>query len=538
MNGKMRLTEAIEALHTADGADAQIAAVATYEHAKATKGKRTSPERIPTCQAMVDWLPVCPEHAWRDMWHRMPELETQDGVRSRSGSTWLCAVALSASMNWRWRIGKGLWHGDPREGVPRFHWEVTSDSLAEAIQGVHSSWMAIPETRRGPHPLGPLVLAWMDRSVSVTPDTREQGIMPQGLFSAAPSHRVVAMPDRSDTSELPGPGRVTDQELPTLFPLAGPQRPAPLVLADYAGMTELVRGRGARLDKRILIYSLLSMPLERRYPGARFELRGLLRELTQELWPTSPKTGRSSYTPSMHGSKLLAALEGMSLAKVRIPPEHGGGFWAPAVVRRYPDLRSLDSEYRIQIELPDSCDRGPRIHRPSLRAAGVISDPAYDLWLSLAYVWDRAKASNGGYRIHATRPKARRDTDGCLLDAHGLRVLRKDGSPVRDWRHKRAVLDGEERHPQANRVPALSRLELHRMAYGGRPAPALSQFQNEVSRLRKLLKRWEREGRVVIEIEGHGRHARWRVLEPHPTAAFGAVACRIVTNCLEQPNTL
>ena len=63
--------------------------------------------------------------------------------------------------------------------------------------------------------------------------------MPQGLFSAAPSHCVVTMPDRSDTTELPSPGRVADQELPTLFPLEGPERPTPLVLADYAGMTEI-----------------------------------------------------------------------------------------------------------------------------------------------------------------------------------------------------------------------------------------------------------------------------------------------------------
>lgn len=221
----------------------------------------------------------------------------------------------------------------------------------------------------------------------------------------------------------------------------------------------------------------------------------------------------------MHGDKLLAALEGVSLAKVRIPREHGGGYWVPAVVRRYPDLRSLDSEYRIQLELPDLCDRGPRVHRPLLRAAGVISDPAYDLWISLAYLWDQAKASNGGYRIHATRPKARRNAQGCLLDAHGHKVLRKNGSPVRDWRHRRAVLDGEERHPQADRVPALSRLELHRMAYGGRPTPGRPQFRNEVSRLRRLLRRWERARHVVIEVEGRGWHTRWRILEPHPKVA-------------------
>ena len=65
------------------------------------------------------------------------------------------------------------------------------------------------------------------------------------------------------------------------------------------------------------------------------------------------------------------------------------------------------------------------------------------------------------------------------------------------------------------RIPALSRPELQRMAYGGRPAPDLSQFQNEVSRLKKL-QRWEQERRVVIEVKEYGRHARWTVLEPYP----------------------
>lgn len=514
MSGKARLTEVLEALHEARGADAQLAAIAAYEHAKATKGERIAPERIPTCASMVEWLPDCPEHAWRDMWHRKPESDSQDGCRIRSGQTWLCAIGLSASANWRWRVGKGPWHGDPREGVPRIHWDVTVDSLAEAIQTVHSSWLALPAARRGAHPLGPIIRAWQDLPVSISkPDTRDRRIMPGGLFPDSPLHVVSDAKQR----ELRFPGAA--EEVPVQFPLAFREeeqiahvvRPAPLILADAAGFGGTLRGRGARWDKRLLIYSLLSMPLGQRRPGGRYTLRRSLRSVVHEMFPPG-RNGRSNWQPGKHGKKLIAALEALSLVRVRMPKGTRYGAWAPALVRGYPDIFDLNSEVCIELALPDECDRGPMIRHPPLVRAGASSDPAFDLWMGLAFYWDSTKAANGGYRIYATRPTARRNAKGHLLNSHGHVILRKDGTPVKDWRHRRAVLEGEERHPQADRVPLLTSVQLRAMAYGQRAAAGGQRAKDQGRFIRKTLARWVARDLVVVE-----KHVRAvRILECWP----------------------
>ena len=90
------------------------------------------------------------------------------------------------------------------------------------------------------------------------------------------------------------------------------------------------------------------------------------------------------------------------------------------------------------------------------------SDPAFDLRLSLAWLWDSVKARNGGHRIYATRPRVERTADGVILDRKGRPVIRRNGRPVKDWSDRRAcpiyTPEGRqliERHPEANRVPVL-----------------------------------------------------------------------------------
>ena len=141
-----------------------------------------------------------------------------------------------------------------------------------------------------------------------------------------------------------------------------------------------------------------------------------------------------------------------------------GAEWRPALVRQLPDMRDLDSEVIIQIALPEGSGHGPVISRPQLYAAGMISDPAFDMEISLSYLWDQAKAANGGHRIYATRPEARRDARGHLLDNAGTVILSR-GRPVTDWSDPRSVLTGRlERHPQADRVPMLGPVERHALA--------------------------------------------------------------------------
>ena len=111
--------------------------------------------------------------------------------------------------------------------------------------------------------------------------------------------------------------------------------------AYAAGFRGLQPGRGACLDKRLLIFSLLSMPLDQRRPGGRYEWRPSLKELRDLLWPSRTKivNGRhlelSSYRPSKHVHALYSALRAINLAEVVMPD---GYHWRPTIVRGYPSF--------------------------------------------------------------------------------------------------------------------------------------------------------------------------------------------------------
>ena len=109
----------------------------------------------------------------------------------------------------------------------------------------------------------------------------------------------------------------------------------------------------------------------------------------------------------------------------------------------------------IEIALPPGgAIGGPQLDRAGWIADGTHSDPAFDLRLSLAWLWDSVKASNGGHRVYATRPRVERTADGVILD--------RNDRPVKDWSDPRAcpiyTPEGRpeiERHPKADHVPVL-----------------------------------------------------------------------------------
>ena len=389
---------------------------------------------------------------------------------------------------------------------------------------VHGIWLHRGEDRPM-HPLVPLVIMWQQRPEAVAPDTKQTRNMPKGLLNTAPAAVYVDEP-LHDPTLLPTTGYVEESEAPqlALFPTTDPKSDlppvTPLILANAAGFGALTLGRGARLDKRILIYSLLSMPLEQRRPGGRYEWRPTLRELIGLLW------AKDAWRPNKHAKALEAAFDAVTLAKIRLPD---GRTWRPVVARGMPNPYDLDSHAVIQLEVPELSDRGPSLNFAGLIADGRISDPAFDLWLSLAYLWDDAKARNGGFRVYATRPKALRNGQGYLIDVKGKVILGHPGNPFakagklswkpgntpqRDWRHPQAVLAGKERHPQADRVPALHPEARRRLAYGLKEQPDKANRARERNKTSELLQRLESTGRVVIERDDK----RWRILEPSPRA--------------------
>ncbi len=166
---------------------------------------------------------------------------------------------------------------------------------------------------------------------------------------------------------------------------------------------------------------------------------------------------------------------------------------------------------------------GPQLDRAGWIADGTHSDPAFDLRLSLAWLWDSVKASNGGHRVYATRPRVERTADGVILDRNGRPVIRRNGRPVKDWSDPRAcpiyTTDGRpllERHPEADRVPVLDKEARRRLAYGLRVQADRGHKSKECTNADKLLERLEQAGVVVIEHDATdpqtGRRG-WRILE-------------------------
>ena len=380
--------------------------------------------------------------------------------------------------------------------------------LMHGLDDLYSAAKEIADSGQKPkHPLAPLIRGWADRPRPVQADRRPTGIFPQRVLRGAVSYRLARHENSSDA--LPLGLFAQDAQLPFLTELedAGRIRWSPLVrLVDAAGMAGLQAGRGARLDKRLLVYSLVAVPAEARRPGGRFDLRLPLRQLAHEwLWPKNA-AGRSSWRASKHADALRLALDALSTTGIVLP---NGAEWRPALVRQLPDMRDLDSEVIIQIALPEGSGHGPVISRPQLYAAGMISDPAFDMEISLSYLWDQAKAANGGHRIYATRPEARRDARGHLLDNAGTVILSR-GRPVTDWSDPRSVLTGRlERHPQADRVPMLGPVERHALAFDPLRRVQPSQRAHERARVDVRLESMERAGRVIIERDGSG----WRILE-------------------------
>ena len=185
-------------------------------------------------------------------------LEALDAASDRAAET-AGAVQMAAGEEGAGFAAKVEWAG----------WEGCQDALAlmHGLHGLYSAAKERADSRQRPkHPLAPLIRAWADRPQPVQADRRPTGILPQRVLRGAASYRLARHEGFSDT--LPLGLYAQDAQLPLLTELedAGRIRWSPLVrLVAAAGMAGLqAAGRGARLDKRLLVYSLVAVPAEAR----------------------------------------------------------------------------------------------------------------------------------------------------------------------------------------------------------------------------------------------------------------------------------
>ena len=379
------------------------------------------------------------------------------------------------------------------------------------VEAVHRAWRTLPDPGGAQHPLSPLVDAWQRLSlVDVETDRRRHGILPASLRAATRQHAEL-LPLTLDV-HTPMGGAREQAHLPGLEPPRSALVPVlPLALYDLAGGAMQTPGRGAPWAQRLFFEVLMSVGRLDRAPGQTARVESTYRELVAWLWPNlrGRTWDRSRHLPALYGA--LLELDGMRIEWERQLWRLVGVTALPTAATR-PDDPAV---FRVE-HLPGS-ERGPMIDREALRRFGTVSAPAWRAYLRLAYLWDRAKAQNGGRRIYATRPKVERARDGVLIGRDGRPVTRKDGRPVRDWSDARAVRlygpNGEpltERNPQADRVPILGPDDRRRLAYDD---DLDTNRRDRLHKARQALAVMETAGAVVIEPDGADG---MRLLEPPP----------------------
>lgn len=395
----------------------------------------------------------------------------------------------------------------------------------EDMMAMHNRWLQLDKRTR--HPIVPLIEAWFDRPPEVQHCTRDKAIGNEAVAAlwspedGAPA--TLYLPKQDNLIEPVGTGQPAGQlafpELADEFDDPVPDMPL-LTLAHEAGFGKLSAGAGARLDKRLMVHSLISVPYGDRRQGGRYTIRWTLQDMIQMFWP-APPGGYSSWKPKRHAPLLNAACNAMTQAGFQIDARN---LWHPVVVRQRPaNWYDRAAEFVIQVEFPAGIQvNGPLIDRPALIEAGTIADYAFDGELTLAAMWDAAKnlnrsASGKAYRIYATRPKVLRNPAGHVLNRN-REVILVGGKPTTNWNDKRAVpvLDRDstqimERSPAADKVPALDRFQRARLFYSAQQlAKASKRMRSYYANMAdKRLCAMEQHGRLVIERARGG----WRILE-------------------------
>ena len=268
------------------------------------------------------------------------------------------------------------------------------------LADVHAAWLELPleeDDHRPLHPLAPIVRAWLGE---VRADDRGDPILPVVTVHESPERAAgrLAFFGGIDPPNQP----VESAQLPLLAPeLDGLIRVPLLELSDWRGVPSMSKGRGAPLDLRLAVATVVLMPHISR--AARGKLAVTVRELRDFLWPKGWERRRDL-------PRMRAALY---RARDYVIPVGGGRLWLPFALRLDPGPdAALDDVILIDVELPPGMADGPPIVSEILRRLSVESGPRFRAYIAAHSVtWKpgitKVKApQSGGRWLWTSNPEA------------------------------------------------------------------------------------------------------------------------------------
>ena len=263
-------------------------------------------------------------------------------------------------------------------------------------------WETVDQTIRPGFPLTPLVRAWLEQQGSMfTPSGRRALILPK----QAAQHEEM----------IPGYGPVATPELPSFveahnvtayLPGLEPE-PAqiPTLLALYDRVTSGEHRVGFNnIHFRIFLMALITMPVESRN-GRLQEAIITIRQLVEDwlgwqaTWyrPNKTETGGAL-------KKALALVRDMYIALPRRDGKRGPSGWQFPLMISELEGFGLNDQMTLVMRIPQGNAVGPQVDRELLKKLGLISGPAYRMYLHLCCEWDRYGA-RGGRLIKPTRQR-------------------------------------------------------------------------------------------------------------------------------------
>ena len=362
--------------------------------------------------------------------------------------------------------------------------------------------LATAKKRNMPNPLYPLVQAY---PVVTEPGRHDRPIVP-AVFVQTQQQPLFHLP----APELPGHTTLGDTAyLPGLEPEAPPAPALLLAMFDAAGGASLTQNGRVSAAASIWLEAMLDLPPASR-DGSLRETRYPIREVAGEWLGWNLRNYRT--TGKKTGQALAHALR--DVRDLWVPMNDRGGGYFPVMVSAWSGW-SLDDRLGFVVRLPRG-HVGPQIDRRLLRSLRD-SGPAYRLYLSLCFEWDKYGGHNGKL-IRPTRPEVRRGSGGQVLDAKGQILTGRGNQPIYTPHDKRAILTGErEPNPARSRYPEYSPDDLVAMAFPGQVFADKHTRREIRRRAVAALHRLETAG-VVVEWMGTTLHPTFRPMPPDPAA--------------------
>ena len=479
-----------------------------HRHDQAARD-RCPPSMIPTLEALAAWLPECARATWRELWKRLHALDFDfiadpgEPEREMTAGDNLAMSAAFVTLN---RGQPILW---------------TGDTLAPAILDAHQAWHSADQAQHE-HPIIPLVEAWQARPIDIEPERRTKGILPAPFVQR---HKQPCLPGMTCRPADALPGWVQQEPSPAYLPRLEPEQreiPALLALFDAAGGPSGGR-KVAPLELRIFVEALMAIPVEGRDghlyritsgDGRPFTIREIAGEWLQ--WKLHNYKPAHKYT----GQALKRALR--RLRDLEIPMGNHGGFYY-ALMLEAVEGWGLNHGIAFLARLPKGSGVGPSVDRNVLRVLGKLSEPAYRAYLALCFEWNRYGSHNGRLLL-PSRPIAKRDTQGRILDAEDRIITGAGGVPVKSPYDRRAILTGNrEPNPARNRYPEYWADKLTQLCFRNIDRNGGTK-RKQHTRARWAVELIEKVGGCTIERLGSNSNKGllpWRVMPPNPTPHRG-----------------